>query len=135
MDTIKIMSLLAPNDYIKPVRFYKVVMAHGTKSCNQCLRLAGEIFVENDSRMPALPLHPNCRCSLVEVNQEEYIKQNSYNFGSMSHGEWDHQDEEKKYLWCNAFRKHFGNSIDQYVIRYNIPKQLLAGVIANEMLD
>ena len=38
-------------------------------------------------------------------------------------------------MWCNSFRHHFGDAIDKYAQKYNIPKQLLAGVIANEMLD
>ena len=53
----------------------------------------------------------------------------------MKPDQWAEQTEEEKYLWCNSFRSHFGNAIDKYAKQYNIPKQLIAGVIANEMLD
>jgi hypothetical protein len=38
-------------------------------------------------------------------------------------------------MWCNKFREFFGDYIDKYAKQYNIPKQLLAGIIANEMID
>ena len=53
----------------------------------------------------------------------------------MTHEKWRRQSNEDKYLWCNSFRNRFGNAIDKYAKKYNIPKQLLAGVIANEMLE
>lgn len=43
--------------------------------------------------------------------------------------------EEDKHLRCNRFRIHFGKTVDKYAKQYNIPKQLLSGIIANEMLD
>lgn len=53
----------------------------------------------------------------------------------MTHDKWNNQTDDEKYLWCNSFRERFGSVIDKYAIQYNIPKELLAGVIANEMLD
>lgn len=135
MELIKIMSLLGASGFIPPVRFYKYVMNEKTKSCADCLRFAGEIFAENDPRIPSLPRHPNCDCFFIEVDQDEYIRQKNFEFGRMTHDEWFDQSEEKKFLWCNSFRNRFGNAIDKYAKMYNIPKQLLAGIIANEMLD
>lgn len=135
MELVKIMSLLKKSDFIPPVRFYKYVMNEKTKPCANCLRFAGEIFAENDPRIPLLPRHPNCDCFFAEVDQDEYIRQKNFEFGRMTHDEWYDQSEEKKFLWCNSFRNRFGDAIDKYAKIYNIPKQLLAGVIANEMLD
>jgi hypothetical protein len=106
-----------------------------TTPCASCLRFAGEIFAENDVNIPSLPRHPNCDCFFVEVDQEEYIKQKNFEFGKMTHDKWSKQSNEEKYLWCNTFRNRFGNAIDKHAKKYNIPKQLLAGVIANEMLE
>lgn len=53
----------------------------------------------------------------------------------MTPDKWAEQSIEETYLWCNAFRKKFGDFINQYAREYNVPEQLLAGVIANEMLD
>lgn len=53
----------------------------------------------------------------------------------MTHQKWGAQSQDEKYLWCNSFRNRFGNAIDKYAKKYNIPKQLLAGVIANEMQE
>ena len=135
MDFDKIMDLLKASTIVPPMRFYKYVAEKKTGSCAKCLRLAGEIFSENDPDIPKLPIHPNCNCKLIKVEQSEYNKQQVFKFGNMSHEEWDNQSDDEKYLWCNSFRKHFGEAIDQYSRRYNIPKQLLAVVIANEMLD
>ena len=131
----KIMALLQASGFVSPVRFYKFVMDDSTKPCDRCLRLAGEVFAENDPRIPELPLHPNCDCSLIEINQNEYLQLKDFEFGNMSHERWYEQTEEEKYLWCNSFRNRFGNAIDKYAKQYNIPKELLAGIIANEMLD
>ena len=131
----KIMALLQASGFVPPVRFYKFVMDDSTKPCDRCLRLAGEVFAENDPRIPELPLHPNCDCSLIEINQNEYLQLKDFEFGNMSHERWYEQTEEKKHLWCNSFRNRFGKAIDRYAKQYNIPKELLAGIIANEMLD
>ena len=131
----KIMALLQASGFVPPVHFYKFVMDDSTKPCDRCLRWAGEVFVENDPLIPNLPLHPNCDCSLIEINQDEYLRAKNFEFGNMSHERWDEQTEEEKYLWCNSFRNRFGNAIDKYTKQYNIPKELLAGIIANEMLD
>ena len=64
MELIKIMSLLEAEGDIPPVRFYKYVMNEKTKSCADCLRFAGEIFVENDPKIPLLPRHPKLRLLL-----------------------------------------------------------------------
>ena len=135
MKLTDIVELLQPNDFNRPVKFYKFVMDNSTRPCDKCLRFADEIFAENDPQMPELPLHPNCDCSLIEVDQAEYSAQQEFDFGNMTHQQWDNQTKEEKYLWCNSFRHHFGDAIDKYAQKYNIPKQLLAGVIANEMLD
>ena len=135
MKLTDIVELLQPNDFNRPIKFYKYVMDNSTRPCDKCLRFADEIFAENDSRMPELPLHPNCDCSLIEVSQAEYSAQQEFEFGNTTHDQWIDQSEEEKYLWCNSFRHHFGDAIDKYAQIYNIPKQLLAGVIANEMLD
>lgn len=135
MELDEIMALLKANTAVTPRRFYKYVAEKKTGACAKCLRLAGEIFSKNDPNIPQLPLHPNCNCKLIEVDQAEYQKQQEFKFGNMSHEEWDNQSDDKKYLWCNRFRKHFGEAIDKYSQQYNIPKQLLAAIIANEMLD
>ena len=135
MELAKIMSLLNSSGFIPTIRYYKYVMDAKTTPCASCLRFAGEIFAENDVNIPSLPRHPNCDCFLVEVDQEEYLKQKNFEFGKMTHDKWSKQSNEEKYLWCNTFRNRFGNAIDKYAKKYNIPKQLLAGVIANEMLE
>lgn len=135
MELTTIMSLLNASDFILPVRFYKYIMNKKTKPCAKCLRLAGEIFAENDPNFPLLPIHPNCDCFLIEVDKEEYFRQKNFEFGNMSHEKWERQSNDEKYLWCNSFRNRFGDAIEKYSKAYNIPKQLLAGVIANEMLD
>jgi len=135
MKLTDIIELLRTNDFNKPIKFYKFVMDNSTRPCDKCLRFADEIFAENDQRMPELPLHPNCDCAFIEVDQAEYLAQQEFEFGNMTPRQWDDQTEEEKYLWCNKFRHHFGDVIDKCAQKYNIPKQLLAGVIANEMLD
>ena len=134
MEIVRIMSLLQGNGY-QPARFFKVIGEKGANSCDRCLRFAETIFVGDDPQIPIFPLHPNCNCRLVEVDQAEYAKQNRFQFGEMTHDQWGKQEESKKYLWCNIFRIRFGSAIDKYAREYNIPKQLLAGVIANEMLE
>ena len=135
MELTKIISLLEPDNFIPPMHFYRFVVENGTSSCAKCLRLAGEIFPDNDSTIPNLPLHPNCHCRFVEVEQSEYLRQKESKFGNMDHATWSNQSENQKYLWCNSFRKHFGDAVDKYARLYNIPKKLVAGIIANEMLD
>lgn len=135
MELAKIMSLLNSSGFIPTIRYYKYVMDAKTTPCASCLRFAGEIFAENDVNIPSLPRHPNCDCFFVQVGQEEYLKQKNFEFGKMTHDKWSKQSDEEKYLWCNTFRNRFGNAIDKYAKKYNIPKQLLAGVIANEMLE
>ena len=135
MGVEKIMSLLNAGVFKPTIRYYKYVMDSKTNNCVKCLHFAGEIFAENDPRMPYLPRHPNCDCYFEEVEEEEYLKQKNFEFGNMTHLEWDKQSQDEKYLWCNSFRNRFGNAIDKYAKEYNIPKQLLAGVIANEMQE
>lgn len=135
METLKILSLLNSSDFVPQIRFYKYVMDQKKKHCANCLRFAEEIFAENDPRIPTLPRHQNCNCFFVEVDKDEYIKQKKFEFGNMTHDKWSRQSDKYKYLWCNSFRNHFGASIDKYSRKYDIPKQLLAGVIANEMLE
>ena len=135
MDIARIISLMQSNTYVQSLRFYKLINGDGQKTCDKCLRFAGQIFTEKDANIPLLPFHPNCSCHFIEVNQEEYLKQKNFQFGNMSPDRWDRLKEEDKYLWCNVFRDRFGKAIDKYAIQYNIPKQLIAGVIANEMLD
>lgn len=134
MELARIMSLLQASG-LQTVRFYKIVGNNSTAACDKCLRFAGTVFAENDPDMPTLPLHPNCDCYLMEVDQAEYTRQNEFQFGDMTHDQWFDQTEEDKHLWCNSFRIHFGKAVDKYAKQYNIPKQLLSGIIANEMLD
>ena len=134
MELARIMSLLQTSG-LQTIRFYKVVGDNSTTACDKCFRFADTVYVENDPQMPLFPLHPNCDCHFVEVNQAEYIRQNEFQFGEMNHDKWFDQSEKDKYLWCNSFRIRFGTAIDEYAKLYNIPKQLLAGIIANEMLD
>ncbi len=135
MEIDKIILSLQSNDFVPQIRYYKYIVDNGTKTCDDCLRYAGEIYADNDPSMPELPIHPNCGCSFAEVNQEEFLKQQSFEFGNMTHDKWENQTDEEKYLWCNSFRNRFGSVIDKYARQNNIPKELLAGVIANEMLD
>ena len=135
MDLAKTLSLLESNDIVPQIRYFKYIIDNGTRTCDECLRYAGEVYADNDPRMPELPIHPNCGCTFAEVDKEEFLKQQSFEFGNMTHDKWDNQSEDKKYLWCNSFRNRFGSAIDKYAGQYNIPKELLAGVIANEMLD
>ncbi|MBO5991117.1 MAG: hypothetical protein J6R00_05655, partial [Lentisphaeria bacterium] len=135
MEMNVIMSLLDSGDIIVPSRFYKFIAPNTIRSCDECFRLSGEIFSEFDANMPSLPLHQNCDCYFVEVSLEDYTKQKDFQFGEMMHEKWKFQSEDDKNLWCNSFRKRFGDFIDQYAEKYNIPKELLAGVIANEMLE
>ena len=131
----EIVLLLQSNDFVPQIRYYKYIIDSGTRTCDECLRYAGEIYTENDPRMPELPIHPNCGCTLIEVDQTEFLRQQNFEFGDMTHDKWDNQTEEEKYLWCNSFRNRFGAAIDKYARLYNIPRELLAGVIASEMLD
>ncbi len=135
MEIPQVISLLSESSFAPPIRFFKYIMDDKTKPCASCLRYAGEIFPENDPRLPSLPIHPNCDCFFEEVTKEEYLKQKNFKFGNMDHDTWYNQTEDEKYQWCNSFRNRFGNAIDKYAEQYNIPKQLLAGIIANEMLD
>ena len=135
MELEKIVLLLQTNDFVPQIRYYKYIVDDSTKTCDDCLRHAGEIYAENDPNMPELPIHPNCGCFFAEVDQTEFLKQQNFEFGNMTHDKWYDQTDEEKYLWCNSFRNRFGGAIDKYARQYNIPKELLAGIIANEMLD
>ena len=135
MGAEKIMSLLNAGVFKPTIRYYKYVMDSKTNNCAKCLHFAGEIFAENDPRKPYLPRHPNCDCYFAEVGEEEYLKQKNFEFGKMTHLKWGAQSQDEKYLWCNSFRNRFGDAIDKYAKEYNVPKQLLAGVIANEMQE
>ena len=79
MELDEIMALLKANTAVTPRRFYKYVAEKKTGACAKCLRLAGEIFSKNDPNIPQLPLHPNCNCKLIEVDQAEYQKQQEQN--------------------------------------------------------
>ena len=131
MDMAMVMSALEAS--VKP-RFYKYISDSTNKTCNACLKHDGEIFTEYD-KMPELPLHPNCRCRYIEVSAEDFLKQKSFEFGAMSVDKWMDQSKDDKNLWCNSFRNRFGDAIDKFAQQYNVPKELLAGIIANEMLD
>ncbi|MGE4563912.1 MAG: hypothetical protein AB7F32_03500 [Victivallaceae bacterium] len=131
MDMMRIMSALETS--IKP-RFYKYVSESTNGTCDACLKHGGEIFTEYD-KMPELPLHPNCRCHYIEVSVDDFLKQKTFEFGTMGVDKWLDQSEDDKNLWCNSFRNRFGEAIDKYAQKYNVPKELLAGISANEMLD
>lgn len=38
---------------------------HGENTCNECAGLDGQVFFSPDE-IPAIPVHPNCKCSIVE---------------------------------------------------------------------
>ena len=50
--------------------------------CEKCRSYDGQVFCDDDSTKPELPLHPNCRCKYerVEGGELETIKNN---FGNM----------------------------------------------------
>lgn len=132
MNVERIVSALKAN---QSKHYFKYVLDGKTKNCANCLRLDGEIFAEDDGNKPILPLHPNCDCRYVEVSEREFLRQQNFQFGTMNPDKWIEQSDDDKNLWCNSFRKQFGDCIDKYSIKYNVPKQLLAGIIANEMID
>ena len=39
-------------------------------SCDECKSLNGKVFTNKDDA-PSPPLHPNCKCKLVEVEKKE----------------------------------------------------------------
>ena len=49
------------------VKYWRFDTSHDGKCCARCHGFRGRVFSNNDPAMPKLPLHPNCRCSLVEI--------------------------------------------------------------------
>ena len=49
------------------VKYWRFDTSHDGKCCARCQSYRGRVFSNNDPAMPKLPLHPNCRCSLVEI--------------------------------------------------------------------
>ena len=46
--------------------YWEFIAESDEKSCPICKELDGTIFRDDDSEIPVLPLHPNCRCTLVK---------------------------------------------------------------------
>ena len=42
--------------------FVVFISENKENSCSKCKMYNGQIYEENDSRKPRLPIHPNCRC-------------------------------------------------------------------------
>ena len=53
----------APND--KPRRVWRWHSEDGDNTCDECASRDGEIY-ESEDDIPAIPVHPNCRCSITE---------------------------------------------------------------------
>ncbi len=45
-----------------------------TSSCEECKSLAGKVFANKDDA-PSPPLHPNCKCKLVEVGEVTILEE------------------------------------------------------------
>ena len=50
------------------------VAEKGGNSCQACVKNHGKRFRANDLSRPALPVHPNCRCHYVELNEKNAEK-------------------------------------------------------------
>ena len=112
--------------------------------CHQCLEYANRIYKwpEEADKMPKLPLHPNCKCH-YENNYESSNNKvaissrdpESIKMPNMTPSQWDNLAESEKKAWCILFRSKFGNYISKYSIQNNVPKMLLALIMANELID
>ena len=70
MELDQIMQLLKAKTEVKLLRF---VSERGPHCCNACLALDGKVFRADDPDIPELPIHPNCRCKLVEQDSREQV--------------------------------------------------------------
>ena len=68
MDFDKIFDLITQKS--QP-RFFRFEAEQDSRGCKLCRSYAYRIFRENDPEIPALPLHPHCRCELVPVSNDE----------------------------------------------------------------
>ena len=64
MDIDQIISSLSEASKTKYVKF---ITDKGRNSCETCLQYNNQIFAEDDSLKPELPIHPNCRCRYETV--------------------------------------------------------------------
>ena len=70
MELDQIMQLLKAKTEVKLLRF---VSERGPNCCSACLALDGKVFQADDPDLPELPIHPNCRCKLVEQDSWEQV--------------------------------------------------------------
>ena len=70
MELDQIMQLLKAKTEVKLLRF---VSERGPNCCSACLALDGKVFQADDPDLPELPIHPNCRCKLVEQDSREQV--------------------------------------------------------------
>ena len=70
MELDQIMQLLKAKTEVKQLRF---VSERGPNCCSACLALDGKVFQADDPDLPELPIHPNCRCKLVEQDSREQV--------------------------------------------------------------
>ena len=112
--------------------------------CHQCLEYANRIYKwpEEADKMPKLPLHPNCKCHYENIYESSNNKvaissrdPESIKMPNMTPSQWDNLAESEKKAWCILFRSKFGNYISKYSIQNNVPKILLALIMANELID
>lgn len=47
-------------------KYWKFIAEDDQRCCPVCKELDGSVFRDDDPNFPKLPLHPNCRCVLVE---------------------------------------------------------------------
>ena len=70
MELDRIMQLLKAKTEVKLLRF---VSERGPHCCSACLAHDGKVFQADDPDLPELPIHPNCRCKLVEQDSCEQV--------------------------------------------------------------
>ena len=70
MELDRIMQLLKAKTEVKLLRF---VSERGPHCCSACLAHDGKVFQADDPDLPELPIHPNCRCKLVEQDSREQV--------------------------------------------------------------
>ena len=68
MDLDKISDMITRESRPKLLRFEA---EQDSRGCKLCRSYAYRIFREGDPEIPALPLHPHCRCELVPVSDDE----------------------------------------------------------------
>ncbi|MCQ2377945.1 MAG: DNA/RNA non-specific endonuclease [Victivallaceae bacterium] len=56
---------------LPPEKYWRFIAETDTECCAQCHSYSGRIFSDNEK--PKLPLHPNCRCRLMEVDSPETV--------------------------------------------------------------